>query len=270
MLKITNLKKYYGQARGTDDVSFSVKKGEIFGYIGPNGAGKSTTIRCIMNLINKDGGSIEFNGKELIKNDVKAYEQIGYLPSEPALYKELKVIDMLKYNDSFYKQDTMPKALALAKKLQLDTDKKIEELSLGNTKKVGIILSLMHDPKLVIMDEATSGLDPLMQEEVYKIILEEKAQGTTFLFSSHNLLEVKKLCDTVGIIKDGKIIKLAPTNNLTATEVYKVKYVENGKETSLIYKDDINILIKELSEKKLEKLLIEEPDLEEIFMHYYE
>ncbi|MBR6696677.1 MAG: ABC transporter ATP-binding protein [Lachnospiraceae bacterium] len=270
MLRITNLKKYYGQTRGAEDVSFSVKKGEIFGFIGPNGAGKSTTIRCIMNLINKDGGSIEFDGKELIKNDVKAYEKIGYLPSEPALYKELKVIDMLKYNDSFYGKDTLPKGLAYAQKLQLDTSKKIGELSLGNIKKVGIVLSFMQDPKLVIMDEATSGLDPLMQEEVYKIILDEKNQGTTFLFSSHNLMEVKKLCDTVGIIKDGRIIKIASTNSLTTTEAYKVKYIENGEEKSLIYKDDINTLIKELSTKKLDKLLIEEPNLEEIFMHYYE
>jgi ABC-2 type transport system ATP-binding protein len=179
MLKIVNLTKYYGNILGVKDLSLEVKKGEIFGFIGPNGAGTSTTIRCIMNSINKTSGEIYINDILLTDKDVNFKNNIGYLPSEIHLYDDLTVQQMIEYSNSFYKKDCMKRAKYLIKKLELNTKKKIEELSLGNSKKLGIVLALMHEPELLILDEASSGLDPLMQEAFYDILLEEKARGTT-------------------------------------------------------------------------------------------
>lgn len=282
ILEIKNLVKYYGKNIGVSDVTMSINEGEIFGFIGPNGAGKSTTIRCIMRLINKAEGSIYFMGKKLNQLSYKENIDIGYLPSEVNLYQELTCKEILKFNDSFYSFDTIEKATFLAKRLKLDLSRKIKELSLGNLKKLGIILALAHSPKLIIMDEASSELDPLMKEEFYSILKEEKANGKTILFSSHNLAEVRKICDRVAIIKDGKIIKIATINELVSNSIYIIKIktkeklaasyniIETNEEfTTFLYEGDINDLIKTLSKYDIEKILIEEPSLEDVFMHYY-
>ncbi|MCB9498773.1 MAG: ABC transporter ATP-binding protein [Bacillales bacterium] len=282
VLEVKNLTKYYGKSRGIKNVSFEIDEGMVFGFIGPNGAGKSTTIRCIMNELNVTSGSILYKGKPLLKNDKESYKEIGYLPSEVHLYEELKVADMYKYNDSFYKEDTLKRAYELSEILGIETNRKIKELSLGNKQKIGFVLSIAHSPKIVIMDEVTAGLDPLVQEAVYQIIKEEKAKGTAFFFSSHNLPEVKKVCDKVAIIKEGEIIKIASVDELTSTEGLKVKVytkddlkddfkdlkTENGCK-EFIYDRDINSLLKILNKYKIERLLIEEPSIEEIFRHYY-
>lgn len=192
MLKIENLTKYYNKALGCKNISLEVKKGEIFGFIGPNGAGKSTTIRCIMNLINKTSGKVIFNSEELNKDRVDLYNDIGYLPSEINLYDNMIIKELFILNESFYKKDCSKYLKKLIDKLKIDINKKICNLSLGNLKKVGIALSMMHEPKLLILDEATNGLDPLIQENFYELLLEEKKKGTTIFFSSHNLSEVKK------------------------------------------------------------------------------
>ena len=286
MLEIKNLTKYYGKIKGVENVNLNIKSGEIFGFIGPNGAGKSTTIRCIMNLINKTKGEIYVNGELDTKDNIKLKDTIGYLPSEIHLYDDLKVKDIIEYSNSFYKKDCLKRANELVKRLDIDVDKKIEELSLGNLKKLGIVLSLMHEPKLLILDEATSGLDPLMQEEFYKILLEEKKKGTTIFFSSHVLSEIKKICDRVGIIKDGKVIKVESVKSLIDNnfDIVTIKSkqldkIEKEVEASLIFKDKEEIkfmnktsasdLITMLAKYDIDKILIEEPSIEEIFMHYY-
>ncbi len=282
ILEIKNLVKYYGKNIGVSDVTMSINEGEIFGFIGPNGAGKSTTIRCVMRLINKTEGTIHFMGKELKQLSYKDNIDIGYLPSEVNLYKEMTGKEILKFNDSFYSFDTIEKANFLATRLKVDLSRKIGELSLGNLKKIGIVLSLAHSPKLIIMDEASSELDPLMKEEFYSILKEEKANGKTILFSSHNLAEVRKICDRVAIIKDGKIIKIATINELISTSIYMIKIktkdkLSNGYNiietrdefTTILYEGNINDLIKELSKHDIERILIEEPSLEDVFMHYY-
>lgn len=284
MLKIQNLTKYYGNILGVDDISLSIRDGEIFGFIGPNGAGKSTTIKCILNFLNKDSGIILVDEEEVTD---KTKEIIGYLPSEISLYDDLTVKQMIEYNNSFYKKDCLEKANELVKKLELDITKKTDELSLGNLKKVGIVLALMHDPKLVILDEPTSGLDPLMQEVFFEIMLEEKKNGTSIFFSSHNLNEVKKICDRVAIIRKGKIIEINEVKNIVknkfviitvkAKDIKKVKLPlkdmkikEITEDTvTFVYQDDINNIIKILKDISVEELLIEEPTIEEIFMHYY-
>lgn len=286
ILEIKNLTKTYGKARGVSDINLQIEKGTVYGFIGPNGAGKSTTIKCIMNLINKNEGQIFINGELAEKSNYKIKEKIGYLPSEIHLYEDLKVKDMLKYSSSFYKKDCKARTQELIKKLDVDINKKIDELSLGNLKKVGIILALMHEPEIVIMDEATSGLDPLMQEVFYEIIEEEKKKGTTIFFSSHILSEIKRICDKVAIIKDGKIIKVDEMENIKNSEAIKVKLISeesekimkelkietfntNNNVVEFLFKENINELLQTLSKYKLTRLWLEEPDIEEVFMHYY-
>lgn len=284
-IKIKNLTKTYGKARGIDNIDLTINKGEIFGFIGPNGAGKSTTIKCIMNLINKNSGDIFINEKSDVKSNYKVKEEIGYLPSEIHLYEDLTVKKMLEYSESFYKKDCSKRKKELVKRLDIDLNKKIDQLSLGNLKKVGIVLALMHQPKIVIMDEATSGLDPLMQEQFYEILEEEKQKGTTIFFSSHILSEIKRICDKVAIIREGKIIKIDTIENLSDSQLIKVtiesdqinqikeelKLQEEIKndELKFMYKEDINKLINVLSKYQIKKMLLEESSLEEIFIHYY-
>ena len=286
ILEVKKLTKYYGKALGVKEISFTLNKGEVFGFIGPNGAGKSTTIRSIMNLINKTSGEVYFRGKKLEKNNIYQKQEISYLPSEIHLYDDMTVKEILDYHESFYNINTHNKRCELVKRLKVDEKKKIEELSLGNMKKVGIILALMHSPKLLILDEATSGLDPVMQEEFYKLIKEEKEKGTTIFYSTHILNEISKICDRVGIIRNGHLLKIETMEDLKEKELTFVTIVSNEiekieKELNMIpiekAKDmikikntlEINKLIKILGKHKIEKLFIEQATIEDIFLHYY-
>ncbi len=286
VIELKHLKKYYGTSRGIEDVSLKIKKGEIYGFIGPNGAGKSTTIRTIMGLINKNEGKIFFNGEELNIDNPKVKAEIGYLPSEVNLYGNMIVKELLDYHESFYKKDTHKKRTKLVKLLKIDETKRIEDLSLGNLKKIGIVLALMHSPKLLILDEPTSGLDPIMQKVFHDILKTEKELGTTILYSSHVLSEVSNLCDRIGFIKDGVIIKedeLAniKNNNYTylkikSNELNEIKKelnlkVKEESETDVVFFNDLdaNTLLKKLSKYDIEELLIEEVSLEDLFDKYY-
>lgn len=286
ILEIKNLTKYYGNFLAVDDLSLSLNEGEIFGFIGPNGAGKSTTIRSIMNLINRTEGEVLVEGVKFDKNSIELKKIIGYLPSEVHLYDDLTVKEMLDYHESFY-ENVHKKRKELVKILKLDENKKVEDLSLGNSKKLGIILALMHNPKLLILDEPTSGLDPIMQNVFYDLLKEEKKKGTTIFYSTHILSEVSKICDRVGIIKNGKLLKVQTINELIKNNLNYVtleskeidKIVKDLKiEVNYIDKNKIkfknsmssNELIKRLSKYNIDNILIEEATLEDIFMHYYE
>lgn len=286
ILEIKNLTKYYGKVLGVKDLSLTLYEGEVFGFIGPNGAGKSTTIRSIMNLINKTTGRVLLEGKELTKDNVSLKELIGYLPSEIHLYEDLTVKEMLDYHESFYKKDCHNRRKELVKKLKLDESKKIEELSLGNSKKLGIVLAFMHEPKLLILDEPTSGLDPIMQQTFYDLIKEEKEKGTTIFYSTHILNEISKVCTRVGIIKDGNLLTVETMEemqkkNLTfvtieSNEVQKIVKdlkinAEVYEEKRIRFKNEMSSdkLIKALANYKIDKILIEEATLEDVFLHYY-
>lgn len=286
ILEIKNLTKYYGKTLAVKDLSLELHAGEIFGFIGPNGAGKSTTIRSIMNLINKTKGEVYFLGETLTKDNLTLKKQIGYLPSEVFLYEDLTVKEMLDYHESFYKKNLSKRRKELVKRLKLDESKKIEDLSLGNQKKLGIVLAFMHEPKLLILDEPTSGLDPIMQQVFYDLLQEEKEKGTTIFYSTHILSEISKICDRVGIIKEGNLLKVESIKELqsknltnvtiTSNEIEKITKelkveVETKDKKTIKFKNtlDSNNLIKILSKYEIEKLLIEEPTLEDIFLHYY-
>ena len=286
VLEITNLKKYYGKIRGVEDVSLEIKKGEVYGFIGPNGAGKSTTIRSILNLINKTSGTIKINNKELDKNDLELKRIIGYLPSEVCLYDDLTIKEIIDFHVSFYKKDLSKNRKKLLKLLKLDETKKVEDLSLGNTKKLGIILALIHEPQILILDEPTSGLDPIMQNIFYNLLLEEKEKGTTILYSTHILSEVSKICDRIGIIKDGIIIREDTVENIeknnityltiSSKEIEKIKKdlslkIINEQNDTVKFLNNLkpDELLNKISKYKIEKILIEEVSIEDMFLEYY-
>lgn len=286
ILEIKNLTKYYGKVLGVENLSLSLMEGEVFGFIGPNGAGKSTTIRSILNLINKNEGQVLINGKSFDKNDTELKKLIGYLPSEIHLYEDLTVKEMLNYHESFYKKDIHRRRQDLVKKLKLDENKKIEDLSLGNLKKIGIILALMHEPKILILDEPTSGLDPIIQQVFYKLLMEEKKKGTTILYSTHVLSEISKICDRVGIIKEGHLLKIETIEELhqknlvfVTIESKEIEQIAKDLKVDIIsktantikFKNELSsdTLIKKLTKYKIDKLLIEESTLEDMFLHYY-
>lgn len=287
-IEFNNLTKYYGKTRGCENVSFEVKEGEIFGFIGPNGAGKSTTIRTMLSLIYPTDGSVTIFGKDAIEHGPELRKDIGYLPSEIFYYDKMKVIDLLKYSASFYHKDCNDRIYELAEIMELDLNRKIQDLSYGNKKKVGIVQGLLHSPKLIVLDEPTSGLDPLMQQKFFRLIQEENKKGATVLFSSHILSEVQQMCERVAIIKDGEIVSVQNIEELKHDNYKKftiigenlnsgrfdIDGVSNLEETdtkvTFFFKGDVNEIVKMLSELTLTDILVEEPTLEEIFMHYYE
>ncbi|GKX31213.1 ABC transporter ATP-binding protein [Vallitalea longa] len=289
VIETQKLTKYYGKSRGIIDVSLKVEQGEIFGFIGPNGAGKSTTIRTLLSLIYPTSGSAKIFGKDCIKDGAEIRKNVGYLPSEVFYYDNMKVIDLLNYSASFYRKDCSERIKELAEIMDLDLKKKINDLSFGNKKKVGIVQGLLHEPKLIILDEPTGGLDPLMQQKFFDLIREENKRGATIFFSSHILDEVQRLCDRVAIIKDGKIIRIESIESLRQNK-YKRFSVESHNnlpksafnidgitelqlsenKATFIYKGDINIIINKLGNIEMTNLLVEEPTLEEIFMYYYQ
>ncbi len=292
IIETKKLTKYYGKARGIVDVDMTVEEGEIYGFIGPNGAGKSTTIRTLLGLMKPTGGSATIFGKDITKYGPQIKQEIGYLPSEVFYYDGMKAIDLLKYSASFYQKDkkfTEKRIQELSGILDLDLSKKIDDLSYGNKKKVGIVQGLLHQPKLIILDEPTGGLDPLIQQKFFNLLKEENEKGATILFSSHILSEVQKMCDKVAIIKEGKIIKTEKISDLlenqtkrfrieTAMKADKKDFAIKGVDdlsitdnsVTFLFRGHLNDIMREIAKLDLANISIEEPDLEEIFLHYYQ
>ncbi|MBP3484119.1 MAG: ABC transporter ATP-binding protein [Oscillospiraceae bacterium] len=279
-----NLTKYYGKARGIAGVSLTVEEGDFFGFIGPNGAGKSTTIRTLLGLIAPTGGSAEIFGKDICRHRTEILADIGYLPSETMFYSGMRVKDVLSLSARLRKTDCSGEAEKLCERLELDTSRKIDELSLGNRKKVGIVCALQHRPKLYILDEPTSGLDPLMQREFYSLLQERNEEGATVFLSSHVLSEVQRYCKHAAVIREGRLLacdsveKLGHTGakRVTLRGVTAVPELEHIRDVKLstdgvsfLYGGKADRLIKELSALPVTDITVAEPDLEEIFMHYY-
>ncbi len=288
VVELQKLTKYYGKHKGIKNISFDIKEGEIFGFIGPNGAGKSTTIRTLLNLIYPSGGKAFIFGKDVVKDSLEIRRDIGYLPSEVYYYDDMKVSELLQYSQAFYKKGNPQRVKELAERLDLNLNKRIEDLSFGNKKKVGILQALLHEPKLLILDEPTGGLDPLIRNIFFEILKEENQRGATIFFSSHILSEVQSMCSRVAIIKEGELIKVESIETLIKNQFRKVKItfgnqkggdfnIEGGKNLiwegnilQLLYGGEIGNMLQKLSQVEVKDLLIEEPSLDEVFMHYYE
>lgn len=269
-IEIESLTKTYGKKRGVRGISFAVEEGDIFGFLGPNGAGKSTTIRSMLGMLHFSEGQIRLLGMDTKKQQKEILNQVGYMPSEAFLYPSMKVKKVISFAAQARKKDCEKEAARLSRILEVDGEKKISELSLGNRKKVSIICAMQHKPKLLILDEPTSGLDPLMQEAFFGLLLEYNSQGTTIFLSSHVLSEVKKYCRHAAIIRDGRLAGTDTVANLSRTNLRRVRIREKGEEKEFVHDGNIKELLVRLNEMDLEDVLIEEPPLEEVFMHYYE
>lgn len=287
VIQVNDLTKYYGKSRGIEGLSFSVKEGEIFGFIGPNGAGKSTTIRLLLSLIHPSSGQALVFGKDVTKEGPEIRSKIGYLPSEVFYYDHMKVSDLLNYSASFYPGDHRERIDYLANVMELAMNRKIRDLSYGNKKKVGIVQGLLHNPTLLFLDEPTSGLDPLMQRKFFDLIRKENQRGVTVFFSSHFLGEVQRICDRVGIIREGRMVEVSDIRTLQKNNYKKIRILtseepasfllpgvnnlqKDGEWIQFFYSGDIKQILRRVGSFKIEDVNIEEPTLEEIFMHYYE
>ena len=295
-VETNKLTKTYGKSRGITELSLVVPEGDFFGFIGPNGAGKSTTIRTLLGLIHATGGSASVLGEDIVTGRKQILERTGYLPSEISFYNGMKVRDVIRLSASLRGKRCEAKASTLIERLGLDTEKKVDELSLGYRKKVGIVCAIQHEPDLLILDEPTSGLDPLIQKEFFQILTEENERGATIFFSSHILSEVQNYCKSAAFIKDGSIIIHDKVENLEKTGAKKITFklstvpdkttleLKNGSlkdfitdintdpasgHISFLYHGDIKKLLSYLSSLSLKDLSITEPTLEEIFMNYY-
>ena len=270
-IQTEKLTKYYGRARGIIDVDLTVEDGDFFGFIGPNGAGKSTTIRTLLGLISPTGGRATVLGHDIV--------------NEKTAILGMKVGEVLEFSAKLRKTDCKKEAAALAERLELDLNKKVEQLYFVNRKKVGIVCALQHEPRLLILDEPTSGLDPLMQHEFYKILEERNREGTTVFLSSHMLSEVGRYCRSAAVIREGRILvsdrveKLGGTGAKRVTlrggsslpEDENIRDLTRGENTvSFLYTGASKTLIAMLAGIGADDVTIREPDLEEVFMHFYE
>ncbi len=285
VMKTTKLTKYYGKVRGIKELDLTVTHGEFFGFIGPNGAGKSTTIRTVLGLIAPTSGDAMIFGKDVTKEREDILQNIGYLPSEALFYQGMKVKDILRLSADLRKVDCSAESKRLCERLQLDTARKIDDLSFGNRKKVAIVCALQHRPELLVLDEPTGGLDPLMQKEFFDILRERNREGTTIFLSSHVLSEIQRNCTRAAIIRDGRIIAQGSVDDLSKTSAKRITvhgsiHLENlsgvrdrkaGEDgISFLYSGDMGSLLRTLASGQVDDLTVTEPDLEEIFLHYYE
>ena len=284
-IQLSNLTKYYGKSRGILNLNLDVKEGEFFGFIGPNGAGKSTTIRTLLGLITPSSGQAKIFDETIRQRNPQIRSHIGYLPSEAVFYRGMNVKDLLKLSADLHYKDCSAEREILCRRLQLDANRKVDELSFGNRKKVAIVSALQHQPKLLILDEPTSGLDPLMQREFFQIIRERNEQGATVFLSSHVLSEIQRNCTRAAIIREGRIIACDRVEALSKTNAKRISVQgqvsldsleeirdlkENDGIFSFLYGGDIHRLLETLSAGTITDLSISDPDLDEIFLHYYE
>ena len=278
------LTKYYGKTRGIEGLDLSVEEGEFFGFIGPNGAGKSTTIRTLLGLITPNRGNAKIFGKDIRTQKTAILRETGYLPSEALFYPGMKVKEVLRLSADLRNKDCSAAAEMLCERLKLDPSRKVEELSFGNRKKVGIVCALQSEPRLLILDEPTGGLDPLIQHEFFEILRERNRKGATVFLSSHVLSEIRRYCGRAAVLRDGSLIACDSVEALSRTNARRISLrgeavleglegirdlKQTGDGVSFLYGGDLSALLGRLAEGKISDLSVTEPELEEIFLHYY-
>ncbi len=284
-IEIQGLTKYYGKNKGVEGLNLTVEAGEFFGFIGPNGAGKSTTIRCILGLLRMDAGDIRVFGTSVRTHRDKILREISYMPSESVFYSGMRVKELLRLSAKLYGERVGERTQELCERLKLDTEKRVEELSLGNRKKVGIVCALQHPARLYLLDEPTSGLDPLMQKEFFSLLKEKNEEGATIFLSSHVLGEVQRYCHRAAIIRDGGLAAMEEVSALNqksakkvtlygvrkAPELSGVTKAEQGEDgVTFLYHGKIPELLEALDGLPIQDMTMNDLDLEDIFFHFYE
>ena len=288
VIEIRQLTKDYGNNRGIFDVSLSVKKGEVFGFLGPNGAGKSTTIRHLMGFIQADQGSCQINGLDCLRDHARIQQALGYLPGEIAFMDDMTGLEFIKFMAKMKGMTDLTRAYELIERFEFNPEGKIKKMSKGMKQKIGIICAFMHDPELLILDEPSSGLDPLMQNRFIELVLEEKQRGKTIFMSSHIFEEIERTCDRTAMIKDGRLISIEELQTLKASKhkTYQItfatqelveQFVDEGFECKqvesnvikVVPRNNLNYLLATLSRYDIIDLDITKPTLEELFLHFY-
>lgn len=284
-VETNGLTKYYGKSRGIIEIDLQIEEGEYFGFIGPNGAGKSTTIRTLLGLITTTSGSASVLGVDVAQKKHLYLKDVGYMPSEAMFYGNMKVREVIALSAGLRKKDCAEEAARLCDRLDLDTRKRIDELSLGNRKKVAIVCAMQHDPKLYILDEPTSGLDPLMQKAFFDLLKEKNQKGAAVFLSSHVLSEIQQHCTRAAIIKEGRLIACDSVETLSKSNARRVtlhgvstlpqglaaKSVTIASDmVSFLYQGDIRSLLQRVEPLPITDMTITEPSLDEIFLHYYQ
>ncbi len=291
-IAIDKLTKTYAGAgvAALDALSLQVAEGEVYGFLGANGAGKSTTIRLLMNFLRPSSGSAKIAGLDTVKDTVAVKQHVGYLAGDVALYQKSKGKELLDYLSSLQRTDTREYRAELEKRFEAETNKPIGELSKGNRQKIGIIQAFMHRPSVLILDEPTSGLDPLMQEVFYESVREARSRGAAVFMSSHNLAEAQGLCDRVGIIKHGKLVReqavadmgslTTPTFTVTFRNHTSVEAVKSAQALKILEQTDSNALrlqptgdiapaLAALAKFDIVSITSERADLEDEFLNFY-
>ncbi|MBP5288745.1 MAG: ABC transporter ATP-binding protein [Clostridia bacterium] len=284
-IETKELTKYYGKNRGIENVTLNVSEGDFFGFIGPNGAGKSTTIRTLLGFLSPTSGTGAVLGRDIVKEHLAVLKDVGYLPSEAAFYNGMRVREILALSARLRKTDCLAEGLSLCEKFSLDPDRKVDQLSLGNRKKVGIVCAMQHRPKLYILDEPTSGLDPLMQQVFYELLSERNKEGATVFLSSHVLSEISRYCRHAAVIREGRIIAADSVENLGHTGTKKVilrgasrdpdfpgirDLVRENDTLRFLYTGSAPSLVAALNGFPFEDLTVADPELDEVFLHFYE
>jgi ABC-2 type transport system ATP-binding protein len=288
-IETEGLTKYYGRSRGIIDVSLQVERGEIFGFLGPNGAGKTTTIRLLLDLIRPTRGHAWVLGLDPQRDGVEVRRRVGYLPGELALYPDLTGQQALEYAAHLRNGVPQKEIARLADRLEADLNRPIRSLSHGNRQKIGLIMAMMHRPELLILDEPTTGLDPLMQQVLYELLEEVRRDGRTVFFSSHILPEVERLCDRVGILREGRLVAVETVADLKRVAVRRMDLVFDGpvdpepfraipgvREVTaagstlhVAVQGSLDPLIKAAAQHTLLNIITYEPNLEEAFLAFY-
>lgn len=292
VLRTHKLTKRFGKFVAVRDLDLDVTRGEIYGFLGPNGAGKSTTIRMLIDLIRPTSGSAEIFGRNVRKHGTSIRHRIGYLPGELALYENLSPRQLYEYSGSLYGVRDLRYALDLSERLKVtDVDAKIGSLSQGNKQKVGIVQALLHQPQLAILDEPTNALDPLVRQEVYRILQEARSFGTTVFFSSHVLAEAERICDRVAIIREGELSRVGTVDELKAISPRRMKICFDGhvpldelsaisgvadarvngdpNTVDLMVRENMDAIVKTAARYNVVDFYSEDVSLEEIFLGYY-
>jgi ABC-2 type transport system ATP-binding protein len=290
VISVAGLTKRYGSARGVDDLSFDVAPGEALGFLGPNGAGKTTTIRLLLDFIRPTAGSVRVFGMDPRREGVRVHRRVGYLPGELALYERMSVEAYLRAFAELRRGVPWASVTGLAERLGLGLDKRIHDLSHGNKQKVGLVQAFMHRPELLILDEPTQGLDPLVQQTFYALVEEERERGATIFLSSHVMPEVERLCDRVGIIREGHLVTVTDIGELRARALRRIEFhfaepvpasafealpgvtsvSVHGDSVLLSVEGAVDAVVKEAAQHRLVSFETREPSLEEAFLSFYD
>lgn len=288
-VEIKGLSKQFGNLTALKDVNITVKPGEVFGFLGPNGAGKTTTIRAMLNLIHPSEGTISILDLDSRKDYTELHKHIGYLAGDMSMYDNLRAEQYIGYMANLHGDVESGQIAILAGKLQADLKPRIKHLSRGNKQKIGLIAAMMHKPQLLIMDEPTTGLDPLMQEAFYELLADHTKNGGTTFMSSHNLSEVQRVCDRVAFIRNGELVEVNKVSSLRTSSVqeFEIHFAKgvpedlfkgaksvndikiDGDAVTCVVKGHLNEFIKELAKHDVSSVANRELELEEVFMKLY-